>query len=201
VQRARNQLAMHFLMSEKTTHLMFIDADIGFTAEPILEMVLKNKDLVGCVYPKKEINWQYIYQESRNIKNYKELKNYSASYASNFTLDKRGNPIEENGLLRVNDLATGFMLIKRHVFLDMQKEWPNKYYTPDYDTSSYRDTKAKHYAFFECEIDKETNRYFSEDYYFCARWKDLGGEIWCYPSYDLAHMGSYMFKGSLLKGG
>lgn len=199
VQRARNQLSMHFLMAKGCTHMMFIDADIGFSAEPILEMLLKDKDIIGCVYPKKEINWRYIFQEAPKIKKHEDLRNYSASYASNFVLDKRGNPIEEGGLLRIHDLATGFMLIRRQVFLDMQKKWPDKYYTPDYDTSHYRDTKAKHYAFFECEIDKETNRYFSEDYYFCARWRDLGGEIWCYPNYDLAHMGTYMFKGSLIK--
>jgi len=198
ITRARNQLAMQFIMSD-ATHLMFIDADIGFQSAPILRMLEKDKDIIGCVYPKKEINWQYIYKERNNVKNAEEMSNYSAAYASNFVLDKRGQPIDEKGLLRIEDLATGFMMIKREVFIKMMREWPDRYYQPDYDTSKYKDPKAKHFVFFDTMIHPESRRYLSEDYYFCYHWRELGGEIWCYPNYDLSHMGTYNFKGALIK--
>jgi hypothetical protein len=198
ISRARNQLAMHFLMSD-CTHLMFIDADIGFTATPILQMLAKDKDLIGCVYPKKELNWQYIYKERNNVKDGAEMSQYSAAYASNFVLNKRGQPIEDDGLLKIQDLATGFMMIKREVFLKMMEKWPDRYYKPDYSTAAFKDPKAKHFVFFDTMIHPESRRYLSEDYYFCYHWKELGGEIWCYPNYDLSHMGMYNFKGALVK--
>ena len=51
--------------------------------------------------------------------------------------------------------------------------------------------------FFDCGIqgqgileDKDnTKRYLSEDYYFCALWKQCGGEIWADISSELKHIG------------
>ena len=53
------------------------------------------------------------------------------------------------------------------------------------------------YAFFDCGIqgkgvleDKEnTERYLSEDYFFCALWNQCGGEIWCDLTSTLKHIG------------
>tara|TARA_Y100000593_G_scaffold83824_1_gene158343 strand:+ start:37265 stop:38167 length:903 start_codon:yes stop_codon:yes gene_type:complete len=200
VTRARNQLAMHFIQSD-CTHLMFVDADIGFDGEPILHMLNSGKDVIGCVYPKKEINWDFIYQNRNNVKNPKGLQDYSAAYASNFELDHRGRPIVEGPFLRTKDLATGFMLISRKVFLKMMEKWPEKYYKPDYNITHYKDPAADHYAFFDCIIDPESKRYLSEDYYFTRKWKELGGELWVFPHYDLTHVGTWQFKGSLVRKG
>ena len=56
VPNARNVLANQFLESQ-ATHLMWIDADIGFNALDIVSMLLADRDIVCGIYPKKEVDW------------------------------------------------------------------------------------------------------------------------------------------------
>jgi hypothetical protein len=59
ITRARNSLAYDFLATD-CTHLMFIDADIGFNPQDILRMINANKDIICGIYPKKEIDWVQV---------------------------------------------------------------------------------------------------------------------------------------------
>jgi hypothetical protein len=40
--------------------------------------------------------------------------------------------------------------------------------------------------------------YLSEDYAFCRRWQNLGGEVWMDPQVKLNHFGSHLFEGRKL---
>jgi hypothetical protein len=55
ITRARNLLTYNFLNSKPSTHLLFIDSDIKFSANDVLSMLLADKDVICGVYPKKEI--------------------------------------------------------------------------------------------------------------------------------------------------
>jgi len=59
ITRARNELVRVFL---ETNHdyLMFIDADIGFDGEAILQLMAADKDVACGIYPKKEVNWDSV---------------------------------------------------------------------------------------------------------------------------------------------
>ena len=50
------------------------------------------------------------------------------------------------------------------------------------------------YALFNCLVD-EDGCYLSEDYSFCRRWTDIGGEIWIDLQSRLTHVGSFQFDG------
>jgi hypothetical protein len=45
-------------------------------------------------------------------------------------------------------------------------------------------------------IDPKDRRYLSEDYTFCRRWQEIGGDIWLDPSISLNHYGSFCFQGN-----
>ena len=47
--------------------------------------------------------------------------------------------------------------------------------------------------------EEDTKRYLSEDYAFCRRWQQLGGEIWLDPLVKLDHVGHYTFNGNIGK--
>ena len=95
------------------------------------------------------------------------------------------------------------MCIERKVFQDIIKKYPEIEYKTDVraNIDNKRETIQvlgnKEYAFFDCGIqgkgvleDKEnTQRYLSEDYFFCALWKQCGGEIWCDLTSTLKHIG------------
>ena len=52
ITRARNELARIFLESEYD-YLMFIDADIGFDGDAVLQLMDADKDVACGIYPKK----------------------------------------------------------------------------------------------------------------------------------------------------
>jgi hypothetical protein len=52
------------------------------------------------------------------------------------------------------------------------------------------------FALFECMIG-EDGTYLSEDFAFCKRWTDMGGEIWADLNSKLNHVGPMAFCGDL----
>jgi hypothetical protein len=48
-------------------------------------------------------------------------------------------------------------------------------------------------------IDPESRRYLSEDYTFCRRWQEMGGDVWLDPRTALNHIGHYTFRGNIRK--
>ena len=61
IQYARNQLVREFLEDPTYTHLMWIDADVGFDPRAIMRLLDHDKAAVGGVYPMKcnPIEWPY----------------------------------------------------------------------------------------------------------------------------------------------
>ena len=47
------------------THLLFIDADIGFSEKSIFRMLDFDKDVVAGIYPRKAIDWRKVKKNHR----------------------------------------------------------------------------------------------------------------------------------------
>ena len=169
VTRARNNLVAKCMMNPKVTHIMFVDADVGFDAGSIYKLIAHNKDVVGGIYPKKTFEPDYVF---------------------NPTLDAT----RDGDLIEVDDIGTGFLLIKREVIQTMFDKFPNL----KYNNSINIDNAAEPYmyALFDTSIDKHGN-YLSEDYTFCERWRGLGGKIHADTSICLSHTGYYSFQGDI----
>jgi len=199
VTRARNTLTAMFLQNPDFTHLMFIDADIGFDPHDIIKLLHRDKEIVTGAYPKKSINWQSINSiaQSKQPENAFELAKFQASYVLNIKRDhnKEGKIPLVKGLIPVMDAGTGFMMIKREVIDKMTKEYSDTRYNNDLNTDP--SLQPYFYALFDTMIEPESKRYLSEDYTFCRRWQKMGGEIWMDPSINLDHYGSYAFQGNI----
>jgi len=48
-------------MKTKCTHLLFIDADIEFNPDDILNMINADHDIISGVCPKKIVNWERVH--------------------------------------------------------------------------------------------------------------------------------------------
>ena len=193
IPRARNILTAMFLEDKNATHLLFIDADIEFEPESVLRMLALDKDIIAGAYPKKTINWDAVRQAAINGE--KDLASYGADYAINMKIYDNNKVKTSFGAIEVLDASTGFFLVKKRVVEKMTLKYPELKYNND----SSIDPKFNPYcyALFDTMIDPKDSRYLSEDYTFCRRWQDLGGEIWVDPNTKLNHVGSYTFEGNL----
>lgn len=200
ISRARCHMVAYFMSNPAATHMMFIDADINFDALDILHMLQHDKDIVVGAYPKKELDWNKIQNAVKNNSSIDSdiLNSVGSNYALNFkyNLDEDTPRMQmTDGLALLKDAATGFMLIKREVIMKMVKEYPDLYFNNDLNLDP--EFAKWTYLFFDTYLEPDTKRYLSEDYAFCRRWQNIGGEILLDPLVKLDHTGHFIFDGNL----
>jgi hypothetical protein len=171
ITRGRNNLMAKMLSNKEATHFMFIDADIRFQPESILQMIACDKEVIGGLYPKKALPVNYVIN----------LKPQTKIQGDIFTVDTMG---------------TGFLLFKREVYEKLISVHPETKYVDDVGLGKQYEPNM--YAIFDVEID-ERGHYLSEDWLFCRRWSAIGGEIWAHSKVLLNHVGHYEFQGDLSK--
>jgi predicted lactoylglutathione lyase len=200
ITRARNTLVS--MMMDQTdyvgTHLLFIDSDIGFSAQNVERLMCFDKDVVCGIYPRKHIHFEKIkdiLKENPNASP-EELEVKTLGYNLNF--DDPQNVKMEDGFCKVSEAATGMMLVKREVFRKMMKKFPERKYESDQIINGNYFKSDNCYDLFCAgiyETKPGSKRYLSEDYYFSRLWQECGGDIWADVSMPLTHFGNKAFKG------
>ena len=203
IQRARNYIVDEFLRSD-STHLMFIDADIGFSAKDVLSLLAvyhtdpKKYNVVTGPYPKKTIAWEKVkkaVEAGKADDNPFNLEMYSADFV--FNPVNRLSSFNLAEPLEIGEGGTGFMLIPRETLEKYRDTYPELNYKPDHARTENFDGSRDITAFFDCIIDPETRRYLSEDYFFCKKARKAGMQVWMCPWMQLNHVGSHIFKGNM----
>lgn len=169
ISRARNTLTAKFLHTKESTHLMFIDADIGWEPWHLLVMLNAQKDVIGGLYP---------------------MKSLPVKWCVNGIPGVEADP--ESNLIEVSKTGTGFLLIKRDVFEKMNGHPAVKPFANDIGLPVELNPYMKTY--FDTAV--REGRYYSEDWTFCENWRDLGGQIWVDKRVLLRHTGTYVFDGA-----
>lgn len=162
VEKSRNFLTARF-MDSGMTHLLWVDADQGWQPMDVLRLVAQDKPYVGVAVRKKtsEVQWNCNFID--------------------------GEEVNENGLLKVKELGTGFCLMHREVIEQMIAKHPEQRITED-------ELSDNLYRLFYDEV--EDGRYWGEDLSFARRWRKLcGGEIFIDVSMTVSHFGITDFKG------
>jgi hypothetical protein len=203
ITRARNYLVDQFL-SSGFTHMLFLDADIHFQPQDILDLLVRNKDVMGAPYPKKSINWKNVAHAARTHDTMEpsELENVIGDYV--FNVVKGTTKIQVNEPLEVMEIGTGFMMIKRDVFEKMKEAYPKLKFKPDFIGQAEFDPSRYIHVFFDTMIDTVdsdtgggSDRYLSEDYMFCQLWRKIGGKVYLCPWMRTQHIGTYAFTGNM----
>ena len=195
IPRARNELARVFLEGN-CDYFMFIDADIGFGGDDVMRLLAADKDVVCGLYPKKEVNWDQVRKAAKEGK--EDIQDYGGSFVVNF-IGSQDAETDADGVVEVRHGGTGFMLIKRGVFEALKE------HVPTYRVSSHKDAENNYvkpltHEFFATSIDG-SGALLSEDYHFCELVRKHGGNIYAHPFIKLAHVGTYVFGGDILKSG
>lgn len=203
ISRARNYATDAFIESG-STHFMFIDGDISFSAEDVIAMMFlceerDDIDILCGPYPKKTISWEKVkaaVDKGLADGNPNDLEKYVGDYVLAFAKEGQvnlGEPVE------VTEAGTGFMMIKRKTLDDFATAYPEMKYTPDHIRDGEFNGTRDITAFFMDYIDQEEGRHLSEDYMFCKWSRKIGKKVWICPWMKISHTGTYTFNGDLLK--
>jgi hypothetical protein len=194
ISRARARLAAQFLAHAHATHLLFVDADIGFSPQTAFRLLEAKKEVIAAVYPLKRIDWEKVRAAAKA--DVADLQAAGVGYVVRF-LPTPDKSVEVNdGFAQVAYGGTGFLMIERGAMQRICDAHPEL-------RASMRDINdglaADAVMVFDTMIEPETGHYLSEDYAFCRRWRDLGGEIWADFEARLTHMGQAMYAGSVMQ--
>jgi hypothetical protein len=165
ISRGRNTLAAKFLSNKESTHLMFIDSDIGWEAWHLLVLLNRDVDVIGGLYP---------------------MKSMPVKWCVNGFEGAETGP---DHLQEVTKTGTGFLLIKREVFEKLNAHPAVRPFVNDIGLPAELNPYMKTY--FDTAV--REGRYYSEDWTFCENWRDLGGKVWVDKRVLLKHTGTYVF--------
>jgi len=163
VDDARNQLVSEFLRSE-CTDFVFIDSDIGWQASDLIKLLNYDRQIVAGTYPLKQDDEAY---PTRHLPG--EIWT------------------DEDGLMEMEGVPTGFLRIKRCVLEKLYK-----------DARKYR-VKGSDYKHEMAEIferDIVDNGRVSGDYIFCRKAREAGFKIYLDPYFYLEHVGENTWEGT-----
>jgi hypothetical protein len=192
ITRARASLISQFLDDPSATHLLFIDADIGFEPEQVLRLIECGADMCAAIYPIKRIDWDKV---KRTIE--ADRPNPAAAALKYvFEVEDPNTVTEIGGFVKVRYAGTGFLMIRRQALERMCTHYPQLKYKRDHSVDAMTASDNR-FALFECMI-AEDGTYLSEDFAFCKRWIEMGGEIWADLKSKLSHVGPMTFYGDLL---
>src|SRR5580704_17792394 len=183
ITRARASLISQFLDDPSATHLLFIDADIGFEPEQVLRLLQCGAEMCAAVYPVKRIDWDKVKKTIDSAR----PNPAAASLQYVFEVEDPEAVVAKSGFVKVRYAGTGFLMIRRQALEKMCAQYPQLQYKRDHSLDAAT-ASDKRFALFECMI-AEDGTYLSEDFAFCKRWTDLDSK--------LHHVGPMTFRGDL----
>jgi hypothetical protein len=159
--RGRAAALAQFLRTD-ASHLLFVDADIGFAPSDVLRLLEAGREVIGGVYARKAPGAP------------PELEPLAEGLG------------REGDLARVASMGTGFMLIARSAAERISAAYPElRAKTGDVNAASVPEAVMV----FDSFVEPETGRYLADHQAFCRRWRAIGGEVWADFGCRLSHFG------------
>lgn len=155
---ARTNVVATMLSQPNTSHLMLISGEIHFQASDVVRLLSHDVDIVGGLYCRKD--------------------NHNALA---WIPEMVGEQAPGGGIVEAKEIGSGFILIKRKVFLSLIQSHP------ELRRSNLEWSKPEMapflYSLFEPSV--EDGDYVSGDRMFCRRWRRLGGQLFADSSVRL----------------
>lgn len=163
-------LAFWYDAMPESTHLLFVDADMGFAPEMVLDMMQFSEPMVGAAYPKRTypIEWAGSGIEA---------------------------PESRQGFIEVEGLGMGCFLIRRDAITTMIEKFPELVF--DYMTLTDLAKMGAKRTFGFFDPIRGPNGKVSEDISFCRRYRETGGKVWASVAHSVTHVGPWGFTACL----
>jgi len=179
ISRVRNVHISAFLDDfQECDYFFSIDSDLevvnAFNTNNLFsKLIAADKDFVGGLYPLKQNGPRPLCSsipEANNV--------------------NRENIPFNSGLLQMRWLSSGCWCIKRSAVEKMVKAYPELTYVGDDNVAGKPIYGLFIPDLFEVDSSgRKFKKYLSEDWAFCERWRQIGGEIWADTSIVLKHIG------------
>ncbi len=194
----RNVAVERFLHSG-LSHMMFIDADIGFRGSDVIRMFEQQHDVMLGLYPSKSINWAAVAEAARSDPSAppERLALFSADYSQTaYAVDGAQSRIQLDAVSEIHSGGAGLMMIARPVFDTMAQAYPETQvqFPPSYRNLSPNSTSMyEHFEF----LREPDGRSLSEDLSFCKKWRMCGGKLYACSWFQTVHAGVHLYEGNL----
>lgn len=156
-----------------STHLLFVDDDMGFEPELVMDMLAFGEPLVGAAYPKKTMPREWVLSGIENPE------------------------VRGGAFLEVGGVGGGAMLIRRDVVDTLIKHFPDLQH-PDVLIARMKQAGLKRTLLFFDQWREEAGKV-AEDIAFCRRYREAGGRVWAAIHHDLTHVGQWQFNGNFAR--
>lgn len=165
-------LSVWYDVMKSSSHILFVDDDMGFSPQLILDMLEFDEPVVGAIYPMRTTPRKWV---GSGIE----------------------SPEYRQGFINVEGVGAGVLLIRRDAITRMIEHFPDL--IGDYMV--LEDMKAaggyRTLQFFD-QIRTDKGKV-SEDISFCRRWRQTGGDVWAATSHAIQHVGPWIFSGCFAK--
>ena len=158
----RNRILMKFMQSD-CEFLLCLDSDLGWNPQAVVRLLNIGKEMSGGCYPARDgkgFHFRPVFNEDKSI-----------------VVEK------ETGLLKMESIPAGFMLLRRSAIEKMQQNFAHTYYKP----KSKENANDDGYMLFALEVYE--GEFWGEDYVFCRRATQSGIDIWVDPTIEFNHAG------------
>lgn len=179
----RNGVFTGWMDGTNYSHLLWVDADMGFQPQLVLDMLAWDVPLIGAIYPKKVLD----------LEDPKKKEWVLTAH------DGQHKISECQGFLEVDGLGFGCVLMRRDCGQAMVDAYPDLVCTDmegDAMGPALKNMGAHRIINVFDLLREDTGKKVSEDYSFCRRYKAIGGEIWAAVKHELTHTGPYTWKGA-----
>lgn len=201
VEKSRNMIASLFHGDPSFTHLLFIDSDMAFDADLVLQMLKFDKDFIGVASPSRRVTWEKIHRANGHADTPADLARLGHHFIHqlNHPNDppKQQEIVIDQGFIRAHAVGGGVLLLKRNVFERIAQAYPDL--EEPVDTDERKRGLTEYWGFFNTlRPGGRDTKIMAEDYAFSFRWREgCQGEIWCNVSVPITHYGASPMTGRL----
>ena len=156
ISQARNAM-LRKALDAKSDIIIFLDHDISFPPEALLQLIQTEGDVVAGTY---------------------RYKNDEEKYMGMLYTDKDGFPLgrKTDHMLHAEWIPAGFLKVTARAVDRFMEAYPHLMYGPRYAPLVDLFNHGAHKGI-----------WYGEDYAFSRNWNDLGGQIWVIPDIDITH--------------
>ena len=194
ITQGRNLTVASFLETN-ADYLLFLDSDIAIGTHVIEKMINADKDVICVPYPLKSIQWNKLKEkfEKGMIKTMDDMETGGCTYPVRIPDTTDINMT--NGVIEITHAPAGCLLIKRSVFDELIKTYPDRKIKQKSVINGQYEEKQFYYNFFDTIHDKKTQTYMGEDFGFCKLWTGIGGKIFAVVDEYIMHVGEHQYIG------